>query len=495
MKDHVCKFTIKSIALLAIIMASITAKGANWTDNGTYSISWYDKNKTIFDISTPQELAGVAYLVNNNFTNFSGKTLNITSDLNLEAHNWVPIGIGRTVFQGSIEGNHHTISNISINSGTSGSPYGSGMWVKLQNSTIKNLTFEGKMNIGINYVGFIASSAVYSTFDNVNVKCSIHYSHPDIHTSTSFAYDSRIAGMISETSNCNFANINVNSTISFTFGSSSGNNCYGKIEVDCGGLVGKGANDTFTKCHAINNITFIINGYVTSSPYTGCGDSFVTYGGIIGRLSGNSSKIVGCLAENTRFMGKHSCGTFDTTRFRFGGIVGYMSQYDYSDLKNCVAINKSYDIEGHSYTWQASWYHTNSYFGGIAYETPKNYAGCYSNNDVSKSITRVETDRICENGSTSFSESQMHTQSFVDELNFYSQLAFDEDYWTMTDGKLSIKRSDGGAGIENIKIDNDKSILMIYDLHGNALGVSTDCLEPGIYIVKYTDMVRKVIIR
>lgn len=351
------------------------------------------------------------------------------------------------------------------------------------------------MNININYVGFIASSAVYSIFDNVNVNCSINYNHPDIHASTSFGYDSRIAGMISNTSNCSFVNVDVNSTINYTFGSSSGNNCYGKIEVKCGGIVGEGTNDTFTKCHAINNFNLVINGYETTSTYTGCGDSFVTYGGIIGRLSGNSSKIVGCIAENSYFMGNHACGTFDTTRFRFGGIVGYMSQHDYSDLKNCVAINRSYHVIGHSYTWQASWYHTNSYFGGVAYEAPKNFAGCYSNNDVIKNITKVQTDRICENGSTSFSESQMHTQSFIDELNFYSQLAFDDDYWTLSNGKLSIKRSDEGAGIDNINTDNEKSILMIYDLRGNAMGSSIDRLEPGIYIIKYTDVVRKVIIR
>ena len=37
----------------------------NWTSSGNYTISWFDNSKSEFHISTAKELAGLAYLVNN----------------------------------------------------------------------------------------------------------------------------------------------------------------------------------------------------------------------------------------------------------------------------------------------------------------------------------------------------------------------------------------------------------------------------------------------
>lgn len=485
-----CKLTL----LFVTITLSCPAKGASWTDNGSYNISWYNKNLNQFDISTPEQLAGVAYLVNNNFANFSGKTLNIISDINLSGKDWTPVGMGTTVFQGSIEGNNHTISNINIASGTSGSPYASGMWIKLSNCVIKNLNFKGNLTSDINYIGFVASTAEYCTFENIDVNSSIAYNHPDISASTSFSYSAKIAGMIGEASSCSFLNVKVSSNLTYAFGSSSGSNCYGKIELNCGGIVASASSTKFIRCHAINSHKYNVNGYVTTSSYTNQGDSFITYGGIVGRLNNNSSQIIGCLAENKCFSGNHPCGTFDTKNFRFGGIVGYMSKYDNSVLKNCVAMNDSYIVTGHTYTWQASWYHTNSYYGGVAYEAPKGFAGCYSNNDVSKNVTKVEFDRTQENGSTSFSKSQMNSQSFVDELNFFSQLTFDEDYWELKSGKLCIKQSENEAGLCSPITEEGNDIIAIYTLNGVEIGKSIDNLTRGIYIIRYKDYSKKITI-
>ncbi len=487
--------TVRNIGLVLVVLLSFNfAFGATWTDNGSYSISWYNKNQSEFEISTPEQLAGVAYLVNNNFTDFAGKTLNITSDINLSGKSWTPIGLGSMTFKGSIEGNNHSITNISITAATSGSPYASGMWIKLMNSTIKNLNFSGELTSDINYIGFIASSAEYCNFENIEVNSTISYNHPNVSANTSFEYSSKIGGMIGNASSCSFSDVKINSQVTYTFGSSNGNNCYGKISLNCGGIVAAGSSVKFIRCNAINTHKYYINGYVTTSPYTSVGDSFITYGGIIGELSNNSSEIIGCLAENKYFLGDHPCGTFDTKSFRFGGIVGCMSKYDNSILKNCVAINESYNITGHSYSWQASWYHTNSYFGGVAYEAPKNFAGCYSNNDVNKTINKVEFNKTCEDGSTSFSKSQMNTQSFVDELNFYSQLEFDKDFWELKSGKLSIIQSQSQEGIIETINDYNNSIIGIYNLNGIEVGTSIEDLISGIYIIRYSHMTKKIVI-
>ena len=48
--------------------------------DGTADISWYDATQTSFDIYTPEQLAGVAQLVNSG-TSFNGMTLNLTAGL------------------------------------------------------------------------------------------------------------------------------------------------------------------------------------------------------------------------------------------------------------------------------------------------------------------------------------------------------------------------------------------------------------------------------
>lgn len=315
-----------------------------------------------------------------------------------------------------------------------------------------------------------------------------------VSTSTSFEYSSSVAGMITDATNCTFSNVRVNDNISYTFGASGGGSCYGKISLYAGGIVAKGSNSTFTKCHAINQFNSTINGYNASNYYTSPGDSFITYGGIVGSLCGNSSKVIGCLVENRYFEGRHPVGNYDTKRFRFGGVVGYMSKYDTSTLKNCVALNDTYNIYGHDYSWVASWYHTNSYFGGVAYEAPKNFAGCYSNNDVSKTVSKCETNSTMENGSTSFSKYQMNTQTFVDELNFYSQLEFDEDYWELKDGKLCIKQQDVNTAVYDIEVDSVDT-FDIYTIQGVYVGNSKENLAPGIYIVNTPKTSFKILVK
>lgn len=51
--------------------------GGWWTSAGNYDISWYDEAEDSFSISSPAQLAGVAYLVKNGRT-FEGKTVTLT---------------------------------------------------------------------------------------------------------------------------------------------------------------------------------------------------------------------------------------------------------------------------------------------------------------------------------------------------------------------------------------------------------------------------------
>ena len=124
---------VKFIGVLMLLLASISRLEAAsfWTDANNYDISWYSPEADEYSISTPQQLAGVAYLVNHDFIDFSDKTLSLTEDIDLSGHLWIPIGNGRgrnansdgewhpiAEFRGHFNGNDHVIYGLDIDCST-----------------------------------------------------------------------------------------------------------------------------------------------------------------------------------------------------------------------------------------------------------------------------------------------------------------------------------------------------------------------------------------
>ena len=76
-----------------------------WTDEGNYDISWYTDNPNEspeeYDLWDEADLAGLAYLVNNNIeffysSNASGsKIVRLRAPVDMSAHYWEPIGVYR----------------------------------------------------------------------------------------------------------------------------------------------------------------------------------------------------------------------------------------------------------------------------------------------------------------------------------------------------------------------------------------------------------------
>ena len=113
-----------AILTFGFLVGSLSAQTV-W--DGTADISWYDADQTSFDITTPEQLAGVAQLVNSGATSFNGKTLHLQNNLWLNntgdsTNNWVPIGGSATAtsessgsgnaFKGTFNGHGHTIYNL-----------------------------------------------------------------------------------------------------------------------------------------------------------------------------------------------------------------------------------------------------------------------------------------------------------------------------------------------------------------------------------------------
>ena len=89
----------------------------NW--DGTADTSWYTSapDASEYHISTAEQLAGLAQLVNDKATPvlFGGKTIYLDNDLDLSGTQWTPIGNGDNFvrhFAGTFDGQHHKIMNL-----------------------------------------------------------------------------------------------------------------------------------------------------------------------------------------------------------------------------------------------------------------------------------------------------------------------------------------------------------------------------------------------
>lgn len=113
-----------------------------WTDEGNYDISWYTDNPNEspeeYDLWDAADLAGLAYLVNNDIEYFNssksnnGKIVRLRKPVDMSAHYWEPIGTFRVdgitdvspCFFGTFDGGNHAISGIVVkNDGTDKSVY------------------------------------------------------------------------------------------------------------------------------------------------------------------------------------------------------------------------------------------------------------------------------------------------------------------------------------------------------------------------------------
>lgn len=131
-----------------------------WANNAV--ITWYNTTSTSFTLTTANELAGLALLVEGG-NNFSGKTINIANDLNLGAHLWKPIGKNTTfTFSGTVDGNNYTISNLYVTNTTTSF---TGLFGQITAATIKNIkllnpTITAKDDAGSIAGGLLSTSLV-----------------------------------------------------------------------------------------------------------------------------------------------------------------------------------------------------------------------------------------------------------------------------------------------------------------------------------------------
>ena len=115
----------------------------------TADTSWYDPAKTVYELWDDDDLFGLAKLVNDGTTDFTGKTINLMTSITLNGYDWIPIG-GKDnyAFGGAFDGQHFTISDMSVNEPIRGASFGSaGLFGALKNGEVKNLTVTGAIKL------------------------------------------------------------------------------------------------------------------------------------------------------------------------------------------------------------------------------------------------------------------------------------------------------------------------------------------------------------
>ncbi len=150
-------------------------------DGKTISKPEYDDATKTYTVSNAAELAWVAALVNGTLPTgmraaefapaetLNGYTVKLDSDIDLYGNNgnvWTPIGNSTNQFQGTFDGDGHTIKNLVI----TGNKSDVGLFGMTTIGEIKNLTIENAKVSGRLDVGVVAGNPYTSKYTNITVK-------------------------------------------------------------------------------------------------------------------------------------------------------------------------------------------------------------------------------------------------------------------------------------------------------------------------------------
>ena len=307
--------------------------------NGQSDTSWYNNTDTEFTLTNPQQLAGLAELVDGGNT-FEGKTIKLDVDVDLSEENWNPIGDNSTdkAFTGVFDGQNHTIKGAHItgdhcfNGAVYGSKEGWGLFSVVDDgASIKNLKVDGATFGSYTVIsGTIAGYAKDTTFENIEI------------TNTKIAgYNWYTGGVVGwAEGKCTFKNLKLDETVAVgTLWDSHGQNAGG-----IAGGVSASAKITIEDCN-IACVMDVIND-VTSN-YKWC--VYRVAGMIIGNTNTTEEKyneVVTATATNV------TCKNVTVT-------YGDWMNYHY--------------CEGF---WNRGWgrYESSDYVGGVDQNEPHNHA-------------------------------------------------------------------------------------------------------------------------
>ena len=307
--------------------------------DGTVDTSWYVKNKTEFVITTAEQLAGFAALVNEGKT-FEKVTVKLGANIDLGGLKWTPIGDNKTpvgtpinrIFKGTFNGQGYTVSNFKCTGETA----------------VASATYI--------YIGLFGN--VSGTLHNITVdNFTINNRHNCI------VYAGGLCGYLKGTmENCHAGAggvIDVGlSTTSYSHSTSS-----------VGGLCGHAVQVTVRGCSSRAKVTDVSN---TGESYT-----YVYGGGLIGYAE--KATVSDCYAT-----GAVSGEGNDYTDFAYvGGLIGYVKE---SSILDCYATG---DVE-----CMAQSNYCDIHAGGLCGFVSGTVERCYATGNVRGVTTTLNADGV-----------------------------------------------------------------------------------------------------
>lgn len=355
-----------------------------WTDYKASSFAGGSgTSSSPYQISNAAQLAYMAYLVNSN-TTYRNKYYQLTADIDLSAHYWYPIGKENYSFNGTFDGQYHTISNMTIDNTVTG------MGVKY----LGLFGYIGKYNLTVtiknlfmNNAMITDSSATYTSFlvghngdklylNNISIDNSELVYASSTTVSTTGTYFGGLVGYSNNLLSIDNANIyktNIRSNKEMTGGCIGYCNNTGSLTITnvnsiidelmtfntvakLGGLVGEVEIKTGSYI-TIQYISVYIKDSAGSGSY---------YGGLIGYVVQYSSyyttylKILDSITDVTLILSK---GTFKT----------YVGGWKYSPVESTIKSRMS-----------NLWYNSNSTNNNGA------YSGLFTSTDSTDVVTAVD---------------------------------------------------------------------------------------------------------
>ena len=355
-------FFYKNIALFWAICSTMAFSAPHIWD-GSADTSWYNRNDKEFTLTTPEQLAGLAQLVNSG-NSFISRTIFLGADIflndttgaetgvwNNRAHkNWTPIGTRYRPFRGNFDGCGYNIYGLYINDASKDYV---GLWGYSGETKISNLNvlvgrISARSSVG-SIIGYMDTTSQGGESVITNVCAKIKVSGVDsvggliglgfgVVKNSSFIGDvtgrNYIGGIIGETHNL--------ISKSYAKGNVDGRGDY------VGGIVGYSVDDIDSVYHAdgdvvgmgmyVGGIAGSVWGNISDShsegDVTGSGDYI---GGIVGKLYGLAS---GEIVRNSYSIGNIKGGSY------VGGLVGLFYNYLYNDdgSKTWIIAHNSYSV-------------------------------------------------------------------------------------------------------------------------------------------------------
>lgn len=340
---------------------------------------WYSDTKMVYTITTAEQLAGLATLVNEG-ASFDTKVVYLGADIDLQYLEWTPIGNAEHAFNGTFDGRGYTISNLKINTESSYLGLFGNVSGNISNFTIDN-----------------ADIYVYDAYQYIGIACG--YTTKDIKSV-------RVDGYI-DAENSSYVGGVVGYTTAQLFDLSSDTHI---VASDCvGGIAGYASVATalYNNLHNTGDLTgsVYVSGivgyinatgtlYIEKCTNTGDVEGIHHVAGLFAYASGGSASIITDCSTSSDISAEYYVGAI-------GGEIVNVSIYSCSNEGSTISasscfiendayyayvggyVGRGYSVEKCINNADIIYASRGSYVGGIAGHLSHSVADCTNNGKVS----------------------------------------------------------------------------------------------------------------